>query len=331
VNIICALLAPSPTLHAMPAVTDSVQASLGTQLEAPSTYVATVEVPAGDAEAIAAALEGAETPAAMAVSLFERSGGVIEVSAHYAEEPALEQLLALIGAAIGAGDFGDLRIERLLPQDWVARAESMRAAVRAGRFIVHGRHHRGKVSRSLNAIEIDAGLAFGTAHHATTRGCLIALDRLSRRTRPRRVLDVGTGTGILAIAAARAFNMPVLASDIDPIASATAAANARMNAVGAKVKVRTAAGLSHPRLRRGSVDLLFANILLNPLLALAPAFAGAVRPGGICVLSGLLDAQARQVEARFRALGFSLDSRIRLEGWTTLLLRRGSGHKLRRD
>jgi len=300
-------------------------------LDAPATYVATVEVTAAGAEAIAAALEGAESPMAMAVTLFERGKGRIEVSAHYAEEPALEQLLALIGAAIGAGDFGDLRIERLPPEDWVARAERMRAPVRAGRFIVHGRHHRGTVSRSRNAIEIDAGLAFGTAHHATTRGCLIALDRLFKRTRPRRALDVGTGTGILAIAAARAFNVPVLASDIDPIATATAAANARMNAMSAKVKVLTAAGLSHPRLRRGSVDLLFANILLNPLLALAPAFADAVRPGGICVLSGLLDAQARQVEARFRTVGFSLDSRILLDGWTTLLLRRGSRRNLHRD
>jgi len=290
-----------------------------------------MDVPAGGAEAVAAALEGAESPVAMAVTLFERGEGTIEVSAHYAEEPALEQLLALIGVAIGASDFGDLRVERLLPEDWVARAEGMRAPVRAGRFIVHGRHHRGEVLRSRNSIEIDAGLAFGTAHHATTRGCLIALDRLSKRTRPRGVLDVGTGTGILAIAAARVLNVPVLASDIDPIATTTATANAQMNAVGAKVKVLTAAGLSHPRLRRASVDLLFANILLNPLLALAPAFAGAVRPGGLCVLSGLLDAQARQVEARFQALGFSLDSRILLEGWTTLLLRRGSRRSLRRD
>jgi ribosomal protein L11 methyltransferase len=290
-----------------------------------------MDVPAGGAEAVAAALEGAESPVAMAVTLFERGEGTIEVSAHYAEEPALEQLLALIGVAIGASDFGDLRVERLLPQDWAAHAERMRAPVRAGRFIVHGRHHRDEVPRSRNAIEIDAGLAFGTAHHATTRGCLIALDRLSKRTRPRGVLDVGTGTGILAIASARAFNASVLASDFDPIATATAAANAQMNGVGAKVQVFTAAGLSHPRLRRASVDLLFANILLNPLLALAPALAGAVRPGGICVLSGLLDAQARQVEARFRALGFSLDSRILLEGWTTLLLRRGSRRKLRRD
>jgi ribosomal protein L11 methyltransferase len=300
-------------------------------LDASATYVATMEVPAGSAEAIAAALETAETPAAMAVTLFERGEGVIEVSAHYAEEPAIEQLLALIGAAIGAGDFGALRIERMLPQDWVTRAESLRAPVRAGRFVVHGHHDRGKVPRFRGAIEIDAGLAFGTAQHATTRGCLIALDRLSKRIRPRRILDVGTGTGILAIAAARAFNAPVLASDIDPIATATAAANAHVNGVGARVHVVTAAGLSQPLLRHASVDLLFANILLNPLLALAPDFARAVRPGGICVLSGLLNAQARQVEARFRALGFSLDSRILLDGWATLLLRRGSRRKACRD
>jgi ribosomal protein L11 methyltransferase len=331
VNVICALLAPSPILPAMPAVSDSAQPSLRMQLEAPSTYVATIEVLREVAETIAAALEGTEIPAAMAVTLFKRGEGVIEVSAHYAEEPALEQLLALIGAAIGASDVGDLRVERLLPEDWVARAESMRAPVRAGRFIVHGHHDRGTVPRSRNAIEIDAGLAFGTAHHATTRGCLIALDRIIKRKRPRRVLDIGTGTGILAIAAARVLNVPVRASDIDPIATATAAANAQMNAVGAKVQAFTGAGLSHPRLRRASVDLLFANILLNPLLALAPAFARAVRPGGLCVLSGLLDAQARQVEARFRALGFHLDSRILLEGWTTLLLRRGSRRRLRRD
>jgi len=300
-------------------------------LDAPATYVATMEVPAGSAEAIAAALETAEAPAAMAVTLFERGEGVIEVSAHYAEEPAIEQLLALIGAAIGAGDFGALRIERLLPQDWVARAESLRAPVRAGRFVVHGNHDRGKVPGFRGAIEIDAGLAFGTAQHATTRGCLIALDRLSKRIRPRRILDVGTGTGILAIAAARALNVPVLASDVDPIATTTAAANAHVNGVGARVQVVTAAGLSQPLLRHASVDLLFANILLNPLLALAPDFARAVRPGGICVLSGLLASQARQVEAQFRALGFSLDSRILLDGWTTLFFFRRSRRKACRD
>ena len=151
------------------------------------------------------------------------------------------------------------------------------------------------------------GLAFGTAHHATTRGCLIALDRLAKRERPRRVLDIGTGTGILAIAAARALNANVVASDMDPIAVAVAAENARTNGVQSRVIVVEAEGLAHPALRRAKADLLFANILLRPLLDLAPAFARALRPGGICVLSGLLEPQARQVEARFRALGFSLE------------------------
>lgn len=176
-------------------------------------------------------------------------------------------------------------------------------------------------------MEIDAGLAFGTAHHATTHGCLIALDRLIKRLRPRCMLDIGTGSGILAIAAAKASNMTVLASDIDPIATATAAENARKNGVAARVHTVRAEGLSHQVLRRASVDLLFANLLLRPLLDLAPTVAGALRPGGICVLSGLLDVQAPKVEARFRSFGFRLDSRILLDGWVTLLLRRGSTRK----
>ena len=161
--------------------------------------------------------------------------------------------------------------------------------------------------RGRFTLEIDAGLAFGTAHHATTRGCLIALDRLAKREHLRRVLDIGTGTGILAIAAARALNANVVASDMDPIAVAVAAENARTNGVQSRVTVVEAEGLAHPALRRAKADLLFANILLSPLLDLAPAFARALRPGGLCVLSGLLDRQARQVESRFRSLGFSLE------------------------
>ena len=201
----------------------------------------------------------------------------------------------------------------------------LRGPVRAGRFLVHGRHDRGNVPAGRFTLEIDAGLAFGTAHHATTRGCLIALDRLAKQEHPRSLLDIGTGTGILAIAAARALNANVVASDMDPIAVDVAADNARMNGVQSRVSVFEAKGLAHPALRRAKADLLFANILLRPLLDLAPAFSRALRPGGLCVLSGLLDRQARQVESRFRSLGFSLDSRILLDGWTTLLLRRGSG------
>jgi ribosomal protein L11 methyltransferase len=288
----------------------------------PITYLATVEAPAAIAEAIAAALKEAEAPAAAAVTLFERGHDRVEVSAYYAEEPAREWLIQLIEGAAGKEGLGALRIESMPPKNWVAAAESLRGPVRAGRFLVHGHHDRGKVPSTRFRLAIDAGLAFGTAHHATTSGCLIALDRLSKRRCPRDVLDIGTGTGILAIAAARALNARVIASDMDPIATAVAFENVRRNGVQARVSVVTAEGFAHPALRRAQANLLFANLLLGTLLKLAPSFARALRPGGTCVLSGILAAQRPQVEARFCSLGFRLDSRIPLDGWTTLLLRR---------
>lgn len=295
----------------------------------PIIFVATIEAPAASAEVIAAGLEAAESPQALAVSLFECGQDRVEVSAHYASEPPRERLTQLIEAATPDERLGALRIETLPQKNWVAEAESLRGSVRAGHFLVHGRHDRGKVPSGQFTLEIDAGLAFGTAHHATTRGCLIALDRLAKDQHPRHVVDIGTGTGILAIAAARALNANVVASDIDPIAVAVAAENVRRNGVRSRVTLVEAEGLAHPALRRAKADLLFANILLGPLLDLAPAVARALRPGGLCVLSGLLDRQARQVESRFRSLGFRLDSRILLDGWTTLLLRRGSMRQAR--
>ena len=293
----------------------------------PVTFVATIESTAGCAEAIAIGLEAAESPAALAVTLFECGHDRIEVSAHYASEPSRHRLSQLIEAAARDARLGVLRIEPLPQKNWVAEAESLRGPVRAGRFLVHGRHDRRKVAAGRFTLEIDAGLAFGTAHHATTRGCLIALDRVAKREHPRRVLDIGTGTGILAIAAARALYANLVASDMDSIAVSAAAENVRTNGVQSRVTVVEADGVAHPALRCAKADLLFANILLRPLLDLAPGFARALRPGGLCVLSGLLDRQARQVESRFRSLGFRLDSRILLDGWTTLLLRRGSGRR----
>lgn len=297
----------------------------------PITFVATIEAPATSAEVIAAGLEAAESPQALAVTLFECGHDRIEVSAHYAAKPSRHLLTQLIEAASRDGEHGALRIEALAQKNWVAEAESLRGPVRAGRFLVHGRHDRGKVQAGRSTVEIDASVAFGTAHHATTRGCLMALDRLAKRDHPRSVLDIGTGTGILAIAAAKALKANVVASDMDPVAVAVAAENARTNGVQSRVIVVEADGLAHPALRRAKTDLLFANILLRPLLDLAPAFASALRPGGICVLSGLLEPQARQVEARFKSLGFRLDSRILLDGWATLLLRRRSVRQARAD
>ena len=288
------------------------------------TYVATIEAQLEGAAAIAANLESAESPLALAVSLFERGPDRAEVSAYYAEKPSREHLIQLIERTVGNEDLGGFRIELLPPKNWVAEAESLRGPVRAGRFLVHGAHDRGKVPAGRFTLEIDAGLAFGTAHHPTTRGCLLALDRLLKRGGAYRFVDIGTGTGILAIATARGLNTRGTASDMDPIAVAVASENARKNGVQSRVRVVHAEGFAHPALRRATFDLLFANILLCPLLELAPVFARALRPGGICVLSGLLEPQARQVEARFRTLGFTLDSRILLDGWTTLLSRRRS-------
>ena len=194
--------------------------------------------------------------------------------------PRANYLTQLIEAASRDARLGALRIEKLPQKNWVAEAESLRGPVRAGRFLVHGRHDRGKVPAGRFTLEIDAGLAFGTAHHATTRGCLIALDRLAKREHLRSVLDIGTGTGILAIAAARTLNANVIASDMDPIAVAVAGENARTNGVQSRVAVVEAEGVAHPALRGAKADLLFANILLSPLLDLAPAFARALRPGG---------------------------------------------------
>ena len=288
------------------------------------TYVATIEAQLEGAAAIAANLESAESQLALAVSLFERGPDRAEVSAYYAEKPSRELLIQLIERTVGNEDLGGFRIELLPPKNWVAEAESLRGPVRAGRFLVHGAHDRGKVPAGRFTLEIDAGLAFGTAHHPTTRGCLLALDRLLKRGGAYRFVDIGTGTGILAIATARGLNTRGTASDMDPIAVAVASENARKNGVQSRVRVVHAEGFAHPALRRATFDLLFANILLCPLLELAPVFARALRPGGICVLSGLLEPQARQVEARFRTLGFTLDSRILLDGWTTLLSRRRS-------
>jgi ribosomal protein L11 methyltransferase len=298
--------------------------------EAPSVlYLASIEVCAQSADRISAALEAAEAPAAVAVALFDRGRGRVEVSAHYAEEPARDELIALLRNTAGTNDLGALRIEQLADRDWVAQAEAMRGPVRAGRFLLHGAHDRGKVARRRCTFEIDAGLAFGTAHHASTRGCLLALDALFKHRRPSAVLDIGTGTGILTIAAAKVLTSRVIATDADAKAVAVAIANTRKNGVASFVSVVQAAGLAHPRLRRFHPDLLLANLTPPVLLVLATSFARHVVPGGIAVLSGIEQVEARKVEARYRAAGFILKSRILLDGWTTLILVRRNMNAVR--
>ena len=262
------------------------------------------------------------------MTLFDLGGGRAQVSAYYMEEPLRARLTALLTEA-GIGGLETLSIEPVADRNWVAEAENLRPSVRAGRFLVHGAHDRGRLTRGPYTIEIDAGLAFGTAHHASTKGCLLALDALLKTRRPKDVVDIGTGSGILAIAAAKALKVTVLAGDNDPVAVAVAAENAKKNGVGARLRAVKAEGVAHARLRRRCADLLFANLLLRPLLALAPDFARTLRPGGFCVLSGILSSQSASVVARYRSLGFDLKSRNLLDGWTTLVMSRRRMRPLR--
>ena len=188
---------------------------------APSTAIihqATIEAPAALGEGIAQALEQGLDPAPVAVGLFDRGAGRCEVFAHYAEPPRHDALLTLIGEAGGGDSVGALRIEQIVPEDWVTLSQGQRGKVVAGRFLVHGSHDRTRVPRSLHHIEIDAGHAFGTAHHATRAAACSRSTIISSGGGQSTVIDIGTGTGILAIAAAKVANVTAIASDNDPVA-----------------------------------------------------------------------------------------------------------------
>ena len=239
-------------------------------------------------------------------------------------------------AAIAGGDAAAaaLCFERIAAKDWVAESLVGLRPVAAGRFIVHGAHDRVGVPPNRIGIEIEAALAFGTGHHGTTRGCLLALDRLCKSLRggkaAPRILDLGTGSGVLAIAAARALHARVLATDIDVAAVRVARANARLNRIGPLVTLATAVGVTAPAIHaQAPFDLVFANILLKPLQRLAAPLTKIVAPGGRIVVSGLLTAQANAALAAYHA--FHLERRIVLDGWTSLVLTRsGQGPTARR-
>ena len=216
-----------------------------------------------------------------------------------------------------------VRRVRLADADWVALSLSGLPPVRAGRFFVYGAHDAGRVPSNAIGLRIDAGAAFGTGHHGTTEGCLLAYDRLRKARRFAKVLDIGAGTGLLAIAAALTGADRVTATDIDPIAVRIARANARLNR--ASLRAMRADGLAAGPVRRGApYELVFANILARPLMRLAPDIAAALTPGGAAILSGLLRGQARAVRAAYLAQDMRMGFRINRDAWTTLVLfRRG--------
>ncbi|RUZ92563.1 50S ribosomal protein L11 methyltransferase [Mesorhizobium sp. M7A.F.Ca.US.006.01.2.1] len=212
--------------------------------------------------------------------------------------------------------------EALPDIDWVAHSLEELKPVRAGRFFVHGAHDRRKRHSGEIAIEIEAGLAFGTGHHGTTAGCLEMLERVVRREHPRNALDLGTGSAVLAIAVAKLAHIPVLATDIDPVAVRVAAANARLNHVKALVETVTAPGFHHPVFgKRAPFDLIVANILARPLMRLAQQMAGHIALGGSIVLSGILDRQRDAVISAYVGQNFRHVRTLHREGWVTIHLK----------
>lgn len=205
--------------------------------------------------------------------------------------------------------------------DWVSLVQKELSPIRAGRYFIYGSHDRARAGQRAGDIEIDAGQAFGTAHHGTTKGCLLALDDLFKAHQFDNILDLGTGTGLLAIAAAKVLKQTVMASDIDPISVKIANENAALNQVGTLLYVVEADGLAHPELQNAApYDLMIANILAAPLRSMAPSIQECMQPGGYLVLSGLLRTQSRSIEACYRARGFTLKKRIPLDEWMTLIL-----------
>ncbi len=276
----------------------------------------TAPAPLDTAQALAEAIENHIAIDALAVTVNEvdEPNSLWSVTAYFeTEEGAADAIatLALAGAEVAT-----------VPDvDWVRRSLEGLAPVVAGRFFLHGSHDRERRRAGGISLEIDAGTAFGTGHHGTTAGCLLALDAILKQQRPQRIFDLGCGTGVLAIAAAAATRQPVLATDIDPEATRVTALNADLNGVGPLIHAHTAAGLHHPAIRRaGAFDLIFANILARPLVALAPGLSALLAPGGHLVLSGLTRDQARWIRACYRAHGL-LHARTVFQGnWVVLVM-----------
>lgn len=257
----------------------------------------------------------------VAVALVEAPDGEVTVEAYFPWGDA-ESVARVVCDHLGADAFAaPLDVAALPDADWVALSLKGLKPVAAGRFLVHGAHDRAAARRGRIAIEIDAGQAFGTGHHGTTAGCLEAIDRLCRQRRFRRPLDLGTGSGVLAIALAKVLRTRVLATDIDPVACRVAAENAARNGVARLVDVTVADGVGGKAVRAAApFDLVVANILAEPLRRLAPAVGAIVAPGGALVLSGLLPAQRDSVAAAYRSQGFRLVSARIVGGWAVVTM-----------
>lgn len=290
----------------------------------PETFVARFTTDRAAAHRIADALADELDPEASAVSLFE-DGERWTVEAAFHDEADRTLISEIVARTAGPDALSTVAFSTIGIRDWVAASLEGLAPVRAGRFVVHGAHDRARVRLNRIGIEIEAALAFGTGHHGTTRGCLLAFEALRKQGRGAqswRILDVGTGTGLLAIAAARSLRVPVLASDIDPTAVAVARDNARLNRVAPLFHAYAAEGVDAGWIGKRRYDLIFANILEAPLRRMSAPLSALLAPRGRLILSGLLPAHAPGVIAAYRRQGLRLQSRLTLDGWVTLIMRR---------
>jgi ribosomal protein L11 methyltransferase len=291
---------------------------------APATHRASVAL--GDeagAKRVVDALTDVFCEGETALAASERPDGRWEVTAHFAAAPDQARVRALVERAAGADVARAIVFDTVEAKDWVKASLDDLVPVAAGRFVVHGRHDRARVPSNKLGIEIEAALAFGTGHHGTTRGCLLLLGDVLKERKPNRVLDLGTGTGVLAIAAAKTLHRKVLASDIDAASVTVARENARLNGAGHLVRVIEAVGFSAPDFEQdGPFDMVLANILANPLKGLAGPMSQHLGAGALVILSGLLTPQAAGVIAAYRARGLTPLRHLRIDGWSSLLMHR---------
>lgn len=286
-------------------------------------WQATLRVGQGAAAPFADALE----QDSVGVSMFEATDGDWTVAALYRVRPDAGALAGRVAlAAVSAGiPEPSVELARLPAADWLAQAYAGLPPRRIGRFYVHGSHVAGRPPSATLALHIDAATAFGSGEHATTEGCLLGIGRLNRKRRElRRVLDMGSGSGILAIAAAKIWpTARVAAVDIDAEAARVARLNARLNGVSRRVRAERGDGYHAPLARDGAhFDLIIANILARPLIRMAPPLRRRLAPGGIAILSGILNRQAASVLSAHRAVGLRLVRRQAIGDWQTLTLRR---------
>ena len=281
-----------------------------------------------NALALADAFDNEDQLSFLPVSLAEIDSKQWQVVVYLSENGQKAETTALrrVASALFGKSAPKCSVEALPDTDWVAKSLEGLPPVHAGRFLVHGGHERRARRPNTIGIEIEAGQAFGTGHHGTTAGCLLAIDRLTQSRPIVNALDIGTGSGVLAIAIAKAAKTRVLASDIDPVATAVARENIHANGVAAYVRAVTAANLDKHVFRASApYDLIVANILAGPLIALAPAICRNLAPGGSLILSGLLPSQRARIVASYRGQGLALERSSVLNDWLTLVFTRPTG------